>query len=137
MWRLISHLSLNHLSLVEQAEDAAALREILLLYDPHDSPATHNLIDGVRRVGYERSVARMPGWPGGVCRGTKVQIHLDEQRFLAGSAYLLSAVLAHFLGLYCSINSFAELVVTTQGREQRGEGPLVAWKPRTGSRPLL
>jgi type VI secretion system protein ImpG len=136
-WRLVSHLSLNHLSLVEQAEDAAALREILLLYDPHDSPATHNLIDGIRRVGYERSVARMPGWPGGVCRGTRVRVHLDEQRFLAGSAYLLSAVLAHYLGLYCSINSFAELVVTTQGREQRGEGALVAWKPRTGSRPLL
>jgi type VI secretion system protein ImpG len=33
MWRLISHLSLNHLSLTGEAEGADALREILTLYE--------------------------------------------------------------------------------------------------------
>src|SRR5262249_30190478 len=40
LWRLISHLSLNHLSLVDGAEQADALREILKLYDFADSAET-------------------------------------------------------------------------------------------------
>lgn len=137
MWRLISHLSLNHLSLTDDQEGADALREILMLYDCKESPENRNLIDGIRRLESQRSVARVSGAPSGVCRGNKLKIHLDEQRYIAGGAYLFGAVLSHFLSLYSSLNSFVELVLTTEGREQRGEGPLATWKPRTGNRPLL
>src|SRR5207249_7434987 len=47
MWRLISHLSLNHLSLEGGREGAEALREILKLYDFADSEETRTMITGV------------------------------------------------------------------------------------------
>lgn len=136
MWRLVSHLTLNQLSIVEGDESAAALREILSLYDAPESDATRPLIEGVRSVRGERSVRRVGGGEGGLCRGTKVRLHLDEARFFPGIAYLFSAVLSRFFGLYCTLNSFTELVVTTEGRKQRGEGELAAWPPRAGEHPL-
>ncbi|HEY5809695.1 MAG TPA: type VI secretion system baseplate subunit TssF, partial [Povalibacter sp.] len=51
-WRLLSHLSLNYLSLMESSakEGASALREMLLLYsDPNDA-AMQRQIDGVREI---------------------------------------------------------------------------------------
>ena len=48
-WRLISHLSLNHLSIVggEEGDSPEALREILMLYNFMDSSATRKQIAGV------------------------------------------------------------------------------------------
>ncbi len=48
-WRLISHLSLNHLSIVggEEGNSPEALREILSLYNFMDSSATRKQIAGV------------------------------------------------------------------------------------------
>jgi type VI secretion system protein ImpG len=137
MWRLVSHLTLNQLSIAEGDESAAALREILSLYDVPDSEVTRPLIEGLRSVRGERSVRRVGGGEGGLCRGTKVRLHLDDGRFFSGLAYLFSAVLSQFFGLYCTLNSFTELVVTTEGRRQSGEGELAAWPPRAGERPLL
>jgi type VI secretion system protein ImpG len=37
-------------------------------------------------------------------------------------------VLERFLGLYCSINSFTRLTITSVQREK----PLASWKPRSG-----
>ena len=37
-WRLVSHLSLSHLSVVDGAAGATALKEVLRLYDLRDSP---------------------------------------------------------------------------------------------------
>nr|GFD54145.1 hypothetical protein [Tanacetum cinerariifolium] len=49
-WRLISQLSLNYLSLSEQGQGAAAMRELLRLYgDSHDS-ALQLQIEGLREV---------------------------------------------------------------------------------------
>ena len=54
-WKLISHLSLNYLSLVERRRRAGAemLRELLALYaDPNDA-AVMRQIEGVRGVSYQ------------------------------------------------------------------------------------
>ena len=47
LWRLVSHLSLSHLSLIAPDGNPEALREILRLYDYHDSAETRAMIDGV------------------------------------------------------------------------------------------
>ena len=56
MWRLISHLSLNHLSLTDNAEVADALREILAVYDFADSADTRAMIEGVLTIACRRVV---------------------------------------------------------------------------------
>jgi type VI secretion system protein ImpG len=133
MWRLISHLSLNHLSLVDYEEGADALREILKLYDFADSAETRSMIDGILSVQGRRVVGRVGGAAGGFCRGLEVTVHFDEERFAGSGVYLFACVLERFLGLYCSINSFSKLVATTAQRE----GVLRRWPPRASQRVLL
>lgn len=134
IWRLISHLSLNHVSLVDFDEGADALREILKTYDFADSDETRSTIDGISSVRSRRVVGRAGnGTTGGLCRGTEVTIQFDEERFVGSGIYLFASVLERFLGLYCSMNSFSKLVATTNKRE----GALRKWPPRAGEKVLL
>lgn len=134
VWRLISHLSLNHLSLTDAEEGAHALREILKLYDFADSEETRSMIEGVLSVRCRRVVGRVPGdVRGGFCRGIEAAVHLDEGRFSGSGVFLFASVLERFLGLYCTINSFSKLIATTNQRE----GELRRWLPRAGEMTLL
>ena len=97
VWRLISHLSLNHLSLADDEDGAHALREILKLYDFADSDETRSMIDGVLNVRSRRVVGRVPGdLRGGFCRGVEVALHLDEDRFSGSGVFLFASVLERF-----------------------------------------
>ncbi len=127
LWRLISHLSLNHLSLMDDTGEA--LREILKLYDFAGSPRVQKLIAGVRSVSGEADVAR----PGGVvCRGTRVTVAFDEAGYSANDLYLFASVLERFFALYCTVNSFSRLVA------KKGEDKeLKRWPPRAGERVLI
>jgi type VI secretion system protein ImpG len=140
-WRLISHLSLNHLSISDPAEGREALCEILRLYDFSDPEAgpqlaaiTRHVIEGLTAVSSRRVVGRTGGpTASGFCRGVEVTVEFDEQKFVGPGVYLFACVLERFLGLYASINSFTQLVARTRQRE----GPLKRWPPRAGERPLL
>jgi type VI secretion system protein ImpG len=133
-WRLISHLSLNHLSLADHEEGADALREILKLYDFADSAETRAMIDGILSVQSRRVVGRVVGdIRGGFCRGIEVILHFDEDRFAGSGLFLFACVLERFLGLYASVNSFSKLIATTNKRE----GELRRWPPRAAETVLL
>jgi type VI secretion system protein ImpG len=134
IWRLVSHLSLNHLSLADADDGASALREILKLYDFNDSAETRAIVEGIASVATQRIVGRAPGEPrGGFCRGLEVRIHFDEERFAGSGVYLFASVLERFLGLYSNLNSFSRLIVTTNKRD----GDLRRWPPRAGEKVLL
>lgn len=128
LWRLISHLSLNHLSIVDDGK-AEALREILKLYDFADSAETRNQIDGILQVSSQRVVGSVGGGgPVSFCRGTETTLLFDEDRFSGSGMFLFASVLERFLALYCTMNSFSKLVVRVKGRE----GELRRWPPRIG-----
>jgi type VI secretion system protein ImpG len=134
MWRLVSHLTLNHLSITESGEGAVALREVLKLYDFADSPETRSLIEGILEVTSRRVVGRAGGQvAGGFCRGVEVSVLLDEERFAGSGLYLFACMLERFLGLYTSLNSFTRLIATVKGRE----GALKRWPPRAGNKVLV
>jgi type VI secretion system protein ImpG len=133
-WRLISHLSLNHLSLADQEEGLDALREALLIYDFAESAATRQQIAGVTGVSSRRIPVRTGRKIGSaVCLGVEVTVEFDETHFVGGGAFLLASVIDRFLGLYTSINSFTRLVARTRQRE----GILKQWPARAGERTLL
>ena len=135
-WRLISHLSLNHLSLVEGAKGGApeALREILMLYDFLDSAATRKHILGIERVSSRRAVRQTGSRIGtGFVRGIETTIEFDEDQYAGSGVFLFASVLERFLALYTSINSFNQLVAITKQRE----GELKRWTPRAGDQILL
>ncbi|HVG20283.1 MAG TPA: type VI secretion system baseplate subunit TssF [Blastocatellia bacterium] len=135
-WRLISHLALNHFSIVEKnpGDSAEALREILLLYDFQDSSATRKQILGINSVSSRRVVRQMGSRVGtGFVRGVEVTIDFDEDQYVGSGLFLFASVLDRFLALYGSINSFTQLV----GKTYQSEGNLKRWPPRAGEQIIL
>jgi type VI secretion system protein ImpG len=127
-WRLISHLSLNYLSLLQG--EGEALKEILKLYDFDDSPATSQQINGLVKLRSEYLTKRVGG---AFCRGVQVTLTFDEEKYVGAGLYLFACILERFLGQYVSINSFTRLVVETlQSKEKLKE-----WPARNGQRTLL
>ena len=135
-WRLISHLSLNHLSLVAAAADGSpeALQEILIMYDLMDSAATRRQIAGLKQIKAKPAVRQIgTRIGGGFVRGIETTIEFDEEQYVGSGLFLFASVLERFLGLYASVNSFNELVAITSQRE----GIFKRWPPRAGQQILL
>lgn len=133
-WRLMSHLSLNYLSLInEGASGASALREMLALYADLGDPAARKQVAGVRSVSTSSVVRPMPS-PGPMCfgRGLEVSLECDETSFQGSGVFLLGSVLERFFAKYTSINSFTETVLRTL---QRGE--VMRWPTTSGQRHIL
>lgn len=131
-WQLISHLSLNHLSLTDAGEQGAtALQAMLQLYAHLADVSTRRQIEGVRSVSSTPVVRKLPGQPrAAFARGKRVRLECDESAFEGTTVVLLGAVLERFFARYASINSFTETVLHTV---QRGE--VMQWRARLGRRP--
>lgn len=136
-WRLISHLSLNYLTLVDsdKGQGASGLRELLRLYCPVDDATAIRQIEGLRSIESRRVVRRIPtDGPITYGRGVQVRLTMDDAAFdySVSGAFLLSAVLDRFLAKYVSINSFTETVAIS---ERRGE--IMHWPTRLGQCEIL
>jgi type VI secretion system protein ImpG len=135
-WRLISHLSLNYLSLADSAkgeEGAAGLRDLLKLYIEENDRLSERQIEGVLSV-RSRPVVRRVAAPGPIsfARGLEITITFDEIAFEGTGVFILGGVLEQFFAKYVSLNSFTETVVRTK---QRGE--IIRWPARMGIRQIL
>jgi type VI secretion system protein ImpG len=131
VWKLHSHLSLNHLSL---ADGPDALREILSLYDAVQSPENRNLIASIQDVQSRAKALRIvAGGMPGVVRGLEIEVRLDPARLKASGLYLFACVLERFVARYAALNSFIEFAVSTGERSQE----VRRWKPRAGDRSLV
>jgi type VI secretion system protein ImpG len=133
-WRLISHLSLNHISLMNNPNAGETLREILRLYDYTDSEETHMLINGIVDVTSKRTMARDPsGNLNTFCQGVEISVEFDENKFSGSSTYLFATVLERFFALYCSINSFTKLTLYSKGKRK----VINQWQARSGEQTLI
>ena len=133
-WRLISHLSLSHLSVVGGPAGAESLRDVLRLYDLHDSAETRAAISGLVGVSSAGGTARVPGArPGAFCRGLDVTLEFDPRIWESAGLFLLASVLDRFLALHATVNSFVRTSVSLQGRP----GLVARFPPRAGARVLL
>lgn len=134
-WRLISHLSLNYMSLVDGADDegAVALRELLSLYSDDSDAASQRQIEGVKSVSSRPITRRLPtSGPISFGRGLEISIDCEDGAFEGTGVYLLGAVLEEFFARYVSTNSFTETVLRTDDR-----GEVARWPARIGQRPRL
>ena len=131
-WRLISHLALNHHSLIQ--EGLMALREMLTLYDLPQSATSQRQINGIVALAHSPATTWLRHKRGtSLAHGVEVRITLDEEAFIGSGMHLFVQVIDHFLGLYVQINSFIELVVLSM---QSGE-ELIRCKPRSGVQNLV
>lgn len=135
MWRLISHLSLNHLTITHGAgEGTEAFRELLGLYNFANSAATRKQIRGVTRIESRPTFSKIISHhQAAFIRGIEITLELDEEQYEGAGIYLMASVLERFLGLYSSINSFTQLVLKTRQREK----VVKIWPPRAGKVSLV
>lgn len=132
-WRLISHLALNHLSIVSDG-GLDALKEMLLLYDIRNSDETRSLVDGIVALSSRPGTARLRVKGNtAFCRGIDVTATFDEAYFSGNGIYMAASVLERFFGMYASVNSFARLSARIKGQT----GVLKTWPARGGDRILL
>ncbi|MDI6958008.1 type VI secretion system baseplate subunit TssF [Pantoea sp. Pa-EAmG] len=134
-WRLISHLQMNYLSLMDsdEGEGAAALRQLLSLYaNLADAPVSRQ-IEGIRHCQLSAVNRRVPE-PGPVvfARGVSITLEVDEQAFSGASPWLLGSVLERVFARLVALNSFTEFTLNSQ---QRGE--VGYWPPRMGKKALI
>jgi len=132
LWRLISALSLNYLSLVDGG--AEALQEILRLYNFTGSAYAEKQIQGLAALSSKRHFARIISENGvAFARGTLVDLTFNEEQFAGGGVFLFAAVLEYFLGLYAGMNSFSQLIARSQQRKEA----IRRWPPRAGQKVLI
>lgn len=131
LWRIISNMSLNYLSL----DNVKTLRGILGAYDfigasnVLQKKQTDALLNGILDISQNSQDMIYKGLP---IRGTVTQLTLDSKMFATlGEAYLLTSVLNKFFSLYCSVNSFHKLEVTVDKKA------LFFWDARLGDQVLF
>jgi len=131
-WRLISHLSLNHLSLTQSG--LPALKEMLRLYDTTRSAVTARQIEGIVGLEHKPATAWMPGRHfTSVVRGVEIRMTIDEHNFVGTGVAAFAKVLDHFFGLYVHANSFTQLTLLSS----HGGEVLIQCQPRSGESILV
>jgi type VI secretion system protein ImpG len=133
-WKLISHLSLNYLSLCDSEKGKESLQEMLRLYNIKGLFESNKLIDSIIKVNSRRITARnFTGFQEALCQGTEITVKFDETAFVVSGLYLFSQILENFFANYTSLNSFTKLIV----KSTANEGILYQWPPRAGNKILL
>jgi type VI secretion system protein ImpG len=134
-WRLISHLSLNYLTLTDAnpEQGASALRELLSLYARLGAPGADAQIGAIQKLTVAEVNRRVPGrGPIVFGRGVQLDLLLDELPLAGISPWLLGAVLEQFFARHVSVNSFTEFALRSTQR-----GHIATWQPRIGRRPSV
>ncbi len=131
-WRLISHLSLNYLSL--ETSGLEALREMLTLHDLSGSAVARRQIGGIVALRRSTTTAWLPGdMQPGLVRGLELRLVIDEEAFAASGIHGFAHVMERFFGLYIHTTSFTRLIIVSQGSGDE----LLRCSPRAGALSLL
>lgn len=132
LWRLLSHLSLNYLSLA----DTDNLKALLGLYIFSSNSgnttevANRKRIEGVSQISVEACDRLVGGVP---MRGQAINVRLNPSNFAgSGDMYLFGVLLDRLFSSFASINCFTEFSMTDESSEET-----FSWKTRIGDRPLI
>ncbi|MFJ4347468.1 type VI secretion system baseplate subunit TssF [Pseudomonas sp. NPDC089401] len=131
LWKLISNMSLNYLSLA----DVDALKVILetydlpRYYDQHAEKVSRRLLGGLKAIRHQHVDRLHRGLP---LRGLRTELTIDPEGYIGeGDLFVFASVLNEFFALYASLNSYHEL------RVKSTQGEVYQWTPRMGLQPLL
>lgn len=131
LWKLISQLSVDYLSLASGQEAAQALKEALRLFSERVSDYSLGL-DAIHSLSCESTVYRVgqQAWRGFV-KGLRVHLEVENPQRGEHSTFLLARVLQEYLAQKVSINSFVELILYNRQEVWK------QWPPRAGNQKLL
>ena len=132
LWRLLSHLYLNYLSVA----DVESLRAMVKLYVFTDTRDRGAVVANTKRVEAVSGMKVSEGdrlVRGLVMRGREIKMSLNCDGFAnSGDLYLFSSVMNRFFSGYASVNCFTKLTV-----EDTLNKEIYEWTAMIGNRPLL
>ena len=132
LWRLISHLSLNYLSLAS-TDNFRVLLDLYAFSESQNQPlllANKKRVNGIEHLNDKAADLIFRGM---LLRGRDITLKLREDHFAStGDMFVFGCVLDQFLGGYASINSCTRLTID---EVLRGEQYL--WPARLGCQPLI
>lgn len=133
-WRLISHLSLGHLSVADPALALDLVREMLALHDTANGAEGRRVAKRLTSIATRNATARAPaGGHIAFVGGTEVTLEFEDRRLSGSGAFLLGALLDRVFASMATINGFTRTRMLL-----KGEGdPWCQWPPRTGTRTLI
>ncbi|MCX7338046.1 MAG: type VI secretion system baseplate subunit TssF [Alphaproteobacteria bacterium] len=134
LWRLVSQLAVNHLSLTGGDRALRHLKQTLKLYV--GSSNTHRLkeIDHIVALKTTQVTHRFgkEGWRGFV-NGTQVTLEASNQMPRGDSGVMLASILRHYFALNVSINSFVEVILKNNSQQEER----MKWQPLPGEKTPL
>ncbi len=132
LWKLLSHLSLNFLSLA----DVEGLKELLSLYvfpegrDKVKIAANLKRIEGIGEISIVPTDRLVHGL---MLRGQEITLTIRQDCFASlGDLYIFGSVMDEFFSEYSSMNSFTHLRI-----KEPISGEILEWPERIGDRPLI
>lgn len=132
LWQLLSHLSLNFLS-VATLENTKEILSIYVFPEERDKSrvaANSRKVEGIVGMKTKASERLVRGY---MMRGTDITLSLRQDHFSSiGNMVMFGSVLDYFFGVYSSINAYTRLTI-----EETITGSTYTWKPRLGERFLL
>ncbi|PWB31968.1 type VI secretion system baseplate subunit TssF [Pseudomonas sp. SDI] len=131
LWKLISNMSLNYLSLanVDALKVILETYDLPRYYDQHAERVSKRLLGGLQSIRHEHIDRLHKGLP---LRGVRTELTINPQGYIGeGDLFVFASVLNEFFALYASLNSFHELKVKST------QGEVYQWTPRMGLQPLL
>ena len=132
LWRLLSHLSLNYLSLAD-TENLKALLGLYIFTSSAGSTvevANRKRIEGISNVTVGACDRLISGVP---MRGQNINVTVNSTNYAGvGDMYLFGVVLDRLFASFASINCFTEFSLTDEASQETYN-----WPARTGDRPLI
>jgi len=132
LWRLLSHLAINYLSLADP-DNLKSLLE-LYMFSGHSGSkqeiANRKRINGISAVSVMACDRLVNGIP---IRGQEVQVTVDSANFTSvGDMYLFGMLLDRLMGSFASLNCFTEFSLIDSNTDE-----VYRWPIRAGDRPLI
>ena len=132
LWRLISHLAINYLSLAD-TENLKSLLE-LYIFSGHSGNtqevANRKRIDGIASVSVKACDRLIGGIP---MRGQSISVTLNPSNFVSkGDMYLFGMLLDRVMSSFASLNCFTEFSLVDSSTDE-----VYRWPVRAGDRPLI
>ncbi len=134
LWRLISHMSLSHMSVADPEVALAVVKELLAVHDHSDASAGRVTVERLTAVEGRAATARAPAGGNIVfLHGTDLTIEFDDKRLSGSGTFLLGALLETVFGTMAAINTFSRTALRLKGER----GLWQQWPARTGTRAII
>ncbi|MCL9782503.1 type VI secretion system baseplate subunit TssF [Vibrio sp. S4M6] len=132
LWRLISHLYLNQLTLCEP-EHLMALLKLYIFTDSRDRAKVQANTKRADSISTLSSQRRRRLFQGAMISGVDINVSLNPDSFPGkGDMFVFSAVLKHLLSSFSAINCFTQLTFENMNTKERYQ-----WPPQVGQRQLM